>query len=767
MSTSDGDRPTMRPATPLPPLPLPAYGMPGATTGATPTAYPTTTRPHDAGDQETPRTVDATTHPSARETEGRAESTPTMRVHGRAKRTQRSARTGAPRARRLKKFGLARLRPRRLKRPRALTVGAKKLAAQRDRGAEFVAAIGGLCVKGFIEATKEFRSGGLLGKVKFGARLLGGAVKAFGTAAASATLRCWAPQVHGALTAVLVAAASRNVKANPVGEILAGKIPGRAGRIAASVAARAPGEARRVLKRWATWQGIRLGMRVVARKQQRKVDYSMRVAPVIASYMIAKKRISRIQDPVKRDEAWERQHQWGAARMRDVIEDFGGFFRKVGQIAGTAKQMMPAPYIECFSKTMDNNPPVSFRKVRRTLEESLDGPLGLHFAELSRKPVATASIAQVHFGRLLDGREVAVKVQATDAAMMIGDIESMLSTTKAMRWLGLDEGLDFPTIFRAYLDVIDEEFDFTIEGSKMEEFEKLLDSAGLSDRIAVPKVITATRRVLIMRRVRGMKLLTLFNRARSQSKVPRCPSPVAKCHAIGGKGWAGVFHSMFTAWGVMMLKHGHFHTDPHPGNFMVANDGKLILLDWGQTKRVSEIERMHMCRLSLFMANEDHASIAREISEHGAVRLERPTTEALSALAYAYFDTRPSPLAEMNVMDFKNSPFVQNKIVQNTQEGFFAIRSVFLLRGMLSSCGLQLSMVEAWQSIARQAMILNGEAPPSRLRLTTQKVINRSWLAMQRRLNVGHGATLNVVDDYMSNRPKVANGLWPSSSSLF
>ena len=111
------------------------------------------------------------------------------------------------------------------------------------------------------------------------------------------------------------------------------------------------------------------------------------------------------------------------------------------------------------------------------MEEGLGGPLGLHFAELSRKPVATASIAQVHFGRLLDGREVAVKVQATDAAMMIGDIESMLSTTRAMRWLGLDEGLDFPTIFRAYLDVIEEEFDFTIEASKMDEFRKVLDAA--------------------------------------------------------------------------------------------------------------------------------------------------------------------------------------------------------------------------------------------------------------------------------------------------
>ena len=689
---------------------------------------------------------------------------PVVVVHRRARRAHRSAWT--PSRRSWKRFGLARLRPRRANRRLR-----KGLATTRERGTALAISGAAVIGKSLEEAIEAFNKVGFVGKLRFGLRAVGGAAKAFGVAAASATLRCWAPKVHGALTVMLVACASTKRGGDgALVRFVEGKVPGKLGRACVRAMAAAPKSARGTLSRWATWQAIRLGMRLTARRQQRKVDYSMRVAPVIASYMIAKRRIGRFKEVERRDVEWEKQHHWGAARMRDVIEDFGGFYRKVGQIAGTAKQMMPAPYIECFSKTMDNNPPVSFRLVRRTLEEGLGGPLGLHFAELSRKPVATASIAQVHFGRLLDGREVAVKVQATDAAMMIGDIESMLSTTRAMRWLGLDEGLDFPTIFRAYLDVIEEEFDFTIEASKMDEFRKVLDAAGLGDRLAVPQVITATRRVLIMRRVRGVKLLTLFNRARATNKIPRCPSPVAQCHAVGGFGWQGVFHSMFMAWGTMMLKHGHFHTDPHPGNFMVAHDGKLILLDWGQTKRVSEVERMHMCRLSLYMANEDHTNIAKEIRSHGSVRLERPTTEALSALSYAYFDTRPSPLAEMNVMDFKNSPFVQNKILQNTQEGFFAIRSVFLLRGMLSTCALRMSMVQAWEPIARSAMILNGEAPPSRFRLKTQFIINRSLLGFQRRFNVGAGARVNAVDEYMSTRrdKDEANGtLWPNSSSLF
>ena len=104
-------------------------------------------------------------------------------------------------------------------------------------------------------------------------------------------------------------------------------------------------------------------------------------------------------------------------------------------------------------------------------------------------------------------------------------------------------------------------------------------------------------------------------------------------------------------------------------------------------------------------------------------------------------------------MDFKNSPFVQNKILQNTQEGIFAIRRVFLLRGMLSTCELRKSMEVSWQPIAREAMISHGEAPTSRFRLITKLVINSSLLGLQRRLNLGTGAKVNAVEEYMADNP--------------
>ena len=501
---------------------------------------------------------------------------------------------------------------------------------------------------------------------------------------------------------------------------------------------------------------VRLVLKLVAPRKKRSIEYSLRVAPVMTSYILLKQKHKLLyaDKPGKRALSWDQQHEWGAEKMAEIIADFGGFYRKVGQIAGTASQMMPRPYVEKFSKTMDDNPPTPFYIVRKILETELGGPLGSHFSELSRNACATASIAQVHFGRLLDGREVAVKVQTANYENVIADLKALLRTARTMKKLRLDNGMDLPTIFEAYLDVIDEEFNFKIEHEKIDYFGKLFEQTPeICDKVCAPRVVASTRKVLVMRRVRGAKLLTIFNRARQNGKRPRCPQQVSRTHSYyGGDGWNGVFFSIFRAWGEMMLTCGHFHSDPHPGNFILRGDGKLCILDWGQTKRVDDKERLHMCRLALRMSTEDYNGIASEVRAHGSVLVEKPTNEALVALSYAYFDTRPSALAEMNMLDLENSPFTKNKITQNTREGFFAIRGVFLLRGMLATCGEQMSMVEHWQDVAIANLRDAGEWYPGRFRRITTRIVNKAALQTQRTFNFGSGAKMNEVEAYAQER---------------
>jgi aarF domain-containing kinase len=190
---------------------------------------------------------------------------------------------------------------------------------------------------------------------------------------------------------------------------------------------------------------------------------------------------------------------------------------------------------------------------------------------------------------------------------------------------------------------------------------------------------------------------------------------------------------------------------------MLRRDGKLAILDWGQTQIAPASYRAHLCRLVIHMCAEDPHAIAHEVRTRSQVKLERPTTEALTALCYAYFDTRPSPLAEMNMFDLNNSPFLRNKIVQNTEEGFFTIRTVFLLRGMMRACGVTASMVSSWERDARAALReLPGDGAaatvPWAITTRSKRFLSRSVLGIQRMMNVGSGSRLNALEAYAATK---------------
>ena len=275
---------------------------------------------------------------------------------------------------------------------------------------------------------------------------------------------------------------------------------------------------------------------------------------------------------------------------------------QIGQIMATAEQMMPVAYINAFSQTLDANPPVPFAMVKRKVTKALvearartsampgtsaqnnratyPSLFEATFSEFDETPAATASIAQVHFARLRKGgQRVAVKVVVANIHELLSDLRCASQTANAMRFLNLDCGADFPTVFAAYADVVEEEFDLQLESEKMREFAIVFSENGLQDKIKIAEVhdCLSTSDVLVMERCRGVKLLTVLNKARATGKKPRLPNPnVAAVHQISGgtktpnhDDWSGLFHTMHKAWGVMLLRHGHFHCDPHPGNFIL------------------------------------------------------------------------------------------------------------------------------------------------------------------------------------------------------
>jgi hypothetical protein len=211
---------------------------------------------------------------------------------------------------------------------------------------------------------------------------------------------------------------------------------------------------------------------------------------------------------------------------------------------------------------------------------------------------------------------------------MNGYMRTMLRAAIALRRLGLDGGIDLPTIMRAYWDIVPEEFDLTVEAFKMRRFQASFQHAGLSARIgmASPYDGLCSTRVLVMTRLRGTRMLDIVREARETRGGLPCPAEVVRVHG----GWAGLVHSLHLAWGRMVLVEGVFHTDPHPGNLLILNDGRLGILDWGQTKRLRPEHVLLMCRMTLAMAGERYAQIESLIEGSGEFALEE--LEGRSAL---------------------------------------------------------------------------------------------------------------------------------------
>jgi predicted unusual protein kinase regulating ubiquinone biosynthesis (AarF/ABC1/UbiB family) len=215
-------------------------------------------------------------------------------------------------------------------------------------------------------------------------------------------------------------------------------------------------------------------------------------------------------------------------------------------------------------------PRSSAEEVRRVVEEDLGAPIDRLFARFSDAPIASASIGQVHEALLLDGREVAVKVQHPG----IGDaIESDLANAGMLEGFAqLAGGKRFGTkaIFETVRARFREELDYAKEADNVRFFAGV--HAGDS-RVVVPDLVEdrSSRRVLTTAFVRGKP----FDDA--------CAAPEPERRAWAETLWRYVFKGN--------LLHGRFNADPHPGNYVFQDDGRIAFLDYGCVQDIPDANR--------------------------------------------------------------------------------------------------------------------------------------------------------------------------------
>jgi ubiquinone biosynthesis protein len=280
-----------------------------------------------------------------------------------------------------------------------------------------------------------------------------------------------------------------------------------------------------------------------------------------------------------------------AERMRLALEELGPTFVKLGQLLSTRPDVIPHAFVHEFEKLQDDVPSFPFADVTAQLIRELGGPVESFYATIDPQPLAAASIAQVHRARLISGEDVVIKVRRPGIVELVeSDISALMSLARlAERHIPGSDIYDPVGLVREFARTIRREMDFSREGHTIEKFR---DNFAHTPWMYFPRVYwgQSARGVLTMEYVDGVKVTDgeRFEQSGMDGRL------------IAQRGAAAFLE--------MVLTHGFFHGDLHPGNVLILPGNVICLLDYGIVGRLDE-------GLKTFLTDSLYAIVNRDMDE--------------------------------------------------------------------------------------------------------------------------------------------------------
>ena len=281
-------------------------------------------------------------------------------------------------------------------------------------------------------------------------------------------------------------------------------------------------------------------------------------------FMLAHQRMRWLQTPLNLLLFMRDISQPRAVRLRLALEKLGPIFVKFGQMLSTRRDLMPTDLADELAKLQDQVPPFSSVLAVSLLEAAYQRPLLDVFKSFEQTPVASASVAQVHFGVLHDDREVAIKILRPGIALTIAhDIALIKVAADLIEWLWADgRRLKPRRVIEEFEKHLSDELDLTREAANGSQLRRNFADSGL---LLVPEMFWdyCTNDVMVMERMYGMPISQVDNLRAAGVDIPKL--------AANG---VEIFYTQ-------VFRDGFFHADMHPGNVQVAKDGRYIALDFG------------------------------------------------------------------------------------------------------------------------------------------------------------------------------------------
>jgi ubiquinone biosynthesis protein len=325
-----------------------------------------------------------------------------------------------------------------------------------------------------------------------------------------------------------------------------------------------------------------------------------------------------------------------AVRLRQALEDLGPIFVKFGQLLSTRRDILPLDIADELAKLQDRVPPFPSELAMAELEKAYGKPVDAVFAAFDRTPVASASVAQVHFAVLPDGREVAVKILRPGIQPVIEhDIALLQVAANLLETLWADGRRLKPREVVAEFDkYLHYELDLMREAANCSQLRRNFEG---SDLLILPEVHWdwCSTSVMVMQRMHGTTISQIAELRDKGVDIPRLAR-------------AGV-EIFFT----QVFRDGFFHADMHPGNIFVATDGprkgSYIALDFGIVGTLSDVDKNYLAQNFLAFFKRDYKRVAEAHIESGWAPKDTRVDEfeaAIRSVCEPFFDR---PLKEISL----------------------------------------------------------------------------------------------------------------------
>jgi len=321
------------------------------------------------------------------------------------------------------------------------------------------------------------------------------------------------------------------------------------------------------------------------RRLARTFSVLFRLTPFMVAFLRDRKRFILVGRRIQRSPA---HHERRAKRLTAVLARLGPTFIKLAQLFSSRADILPEPYLTHIGTLQDQVPPDPWEEVAKVVEEELGKPPAEVFEDIQEEPLAAASLGQVHRAKLR-GEEVAVKVLRPGVEATVAlDLEISF---RLLFWLNVlfrnHHIRALTNVVREFSVRVREEMDFRQEAENMDLFRQFFQN---EQRVRVPRVMgeLTRRRVLVMEYCTGTKIDRLQDRFSS-----------------GELDFTVLMETLTGLYLRMMMVDGFLHADPHPGNILVQDDGRIVLLDWGMVLRVPKWTRESVLSVALAVERED------------------------------------------------------------------------------------------------------------------------------------------------------------------